>query len=103
MALSHDLDEPLVLQVTDRLRASDAFTLSRSETVAGVMSFAFGISFVSLSTVALSHMTLFINFSFTFPLDHFFLPFLPPAAAAAAFCSFDFCAFGAIAAWTLEP
>merc|ERR1719169_416032 len=27
-------------------------------------------------------MTLFINFSLTLPLDHFFLPFLPPAAAA---------------------
>merc|ERR1719316_871306 len=78
-------------------RASDAFTLRRSETVAGVMSFAFGISFTSLSTVALSHMTLFINFSLTLPLDHFFLPFLPPAAAAAAFCSLDFCALGAIA------
>merc|ERR1719413_22397 len=59
-------------------RATDPFTLSLSLTTEGVISLAFGISFIILSYVAL-------------PLLHFFFLERPPAMAAFIFASFDFC------------
>merc|ERR1719326_1267589 len=72
-------------------RATEPLTFRRSLTTEGVMSFALGISFIILSYVALSNMTMFASFSLTLPLDHFFFLDLPPAMAAFIFASLDFC------------
>merc|ERR1712216_1011681 len=49
---------------------------------------------MSLSYVGWSKSTKLFTFSFVFPLDHFFFLPLPPAMAARAFSSLDFCIFG---------
>merc|ERR1719151_397679 len=46
------------------------------------------------SRASLEKRTLLSTLSRDFPFDHFFFFPLPPAMAAAIFCSFDFC-------WTL--
>merc|ERR1719450_1155094 len=72
-------------------RATEPLTFSRSLTTDGVISFAFGISFIILSYVALSNITMLASFSLTLPLLHFFLRDLPPAMAAFILASLDFC------------
>merc|ERR1719326_1010391 len=69
-------------------RATDPFTFKRSLTTDGVMSLALGISFSSLSYVALSNITKLASFSFTLPLLHFFFLERPPAMAAFILASF---------------
>merc|ERR1719327_1387704 len=72
-------------------RATEPFTLSRSLTTDGVISFALGISFIILSYVALSNITKLASFSLTLPLLHFFFLDRPPAIAAFILASLDFC------------
>merc|ERR1719228_2113710 len=70
--------------------ATEPFTFRRSLTTEGVMSLALGISFIILSYVALSNMTMFASFSLTLPLLHFFFLERPPAIAAFILASLDF-------------
>merc|ERR1719333_1162148 len=80
-------------------RAMAPFTFSRSLMMDGAMSFALGISLISLSRVGLSKSTRLLSFSFILPLDHFFFLPLPPAMAAFILASLVFCwTFGGILA-----
>ena len=67
---------------------ADLELLNDSETV---MSFILGTSTWNRSYCSLEKRTLLSTLSRDFPLDHFFFLPLPPAMAAAIFCSFDFC------------
>merc|ERR1719333_1111940 len=72
-------------------RATAPLTFRRSLMIDGVISFAFGISLRSLSSVGLSKRTRLLSFSFILPFDHFFFLPLPPAMAAFILASLVFC------------
>merc|ERR1712189_151951 len=79
-------------------RAKEPRIFIRSDTIDGVMTLQLGTSLSTLSYVALSNKHMLASLSRTFPLDHFFLDFLPPPEAAFALASFDFCGAFAITA-----
>lgn len=73
------LIKPRLSKSRSATRAKEPLILNLSTMIAGVSTLEVTASLRIFSTTALSKVTAFADLSFTFPLDHFFFLFLPPA------------------------